>query len=506
MDKRVLIKNSGIGLLQYVLTAVIALVSVPVFIHRLGLELYGSFALVSVIGNLGLLTNLGLNSSLLVHISRQGKCRESDHDIVGTQIILSVIISLFIILTVVFRGPIIRNLFSVPEQHVAEAMKLLIYLVFANAFLLLGQTFSAIIDALQKIYLTNISQFVYSIIYWGGMILAVSMGGGLVSLGLIALFSSIVWFLLLFFVSGYYWGKLDLIGFKGHFFEVLRKQISYGSKIYLSGLAGFMFEPLSKILLSNFIGINSVALFEIGLKIKSQVSGLIAKAVYPFFPFIANSEDNNILKKRVFDLSKKIQILVIPASIVLGFILTILVKLWIGGENLYQTSLFVTVMTVTVILFSSPILPVYHYMFAKDMADKNIWIQLYSVVVNLLVFFVLYKKIGLFTILVSNTLGFFASYAMGNYYHYKYLGAAFIEEWHLYLKIICFGIVCSAVCLGIRLTIQVSLWDIIIYPVFVSASFVLYVRWLKLISTRDLEQYFGTMPVFKNSLVRILIA
>ena len=52
--KKVLINNSISGVCQLVITALLTFFSIPVFIHKLGTDLYGVFALVSVIGNLHL--------------------------------------------------------------------------------------------------------------------------------------------------------------------------------------------------------------------------------------------------------------------------------------------------------------------------------------------------------------------------------------------------------------------------------------------------------------------
>ena len=54
--KKVLINNSISGVCQLVITALLTFFSIPVFIHKLGTDLYGVFALVSVIGNLNLLS------------------------------------------------------------------------------------------------------------------------------------------------------------------------------------------------------------------------------------------------------------------------------------------------------------------------------------------------------------------------------------------------------------------------------------------------------------------
>src|SRR5665647_1555287 len=117
MTNKLLVKNSFIGIIQFILTAVLTLISVPIFIHKLGMELYGIFAIVSVIGNLNLLTNFGLNGALLVYVAKQGKCRESDHDIVVTQIIMVLLTVIFTLLAVIFSDLIIKDVFKIPSQY-----------------------------------------------------------------------------------------------------------------------------------------------------------------------------------------------------------------------------------------------------------------------------------------------------------------------------------------------------------------------------------------------------
>ncbi len=505
MSRNIIIRNSAAGLLQFILTAVLTLIVVPIFIHKLGIELYGIFAVVSIIGNLNLLTNFGLNNSLLIYVAKQGKCNESDLDIVVTQILILIIVMFFIFIITFFKGFIVQNLFSIPAKFSDESESLLIYLALANGILLFGQTFTAIMDSVQKVYLTSLCQFIYSTIYWGGIITVVSFGGSLNEIGIVILTSAISWFIIVFIISRNIWGKLDLRNLGKDFKRIAFKQLSYGTKIYVSGLVGFLFEPLSKILLSNFIGLNAVAFFEIGMKLKGQISGILTKIIYPMLPFIANRQDNQDLKDKIFDLSKKLQLLVIPISIAIAFSLPILVKLWIGAEHYQQAAIFAITMSITALMFSVPILPIYQYLAAKNLADKNIWIQLSSVIVNIVIFFTLYKFLDVYTILIANTIAFITSYFMGNYYQYKFLHIYFKNERSFYLKLFYYSVPVILLCLIIKYLFQVSYFDILIYPFIICISFVVFIRISKLITLNDLEIYLGTIPVLKNTLTRILI-
>lgn len=505
MEKSLLIKNSASGVLQFVLTATLTFISVPLFIGKLGLELYGVWAVVAVIGNLNVLTNFGLNRALVVFVAQQGKSKKSDLDIMVTQIILFCLIVFFGLIVVVNKAFIVNTILSIPHIYSQNAQQLLLLLVLANGFLLLGQTFTAVIDANQKMYITYSCQFIYSLIYWVSQITILFLGGGLFEIGLCALFAAMVWFLILYVIYRKIWGKLDLEGLLGNFKVVAKKQISYGSKIYISGLTGFMFEPLSKILLSKFIGVDVVAIFEIGLKVKNQLNGFLVKLLNPLFPYISQEKDNRNLHLKINDLTLKIQLAVIPISIALLFTLKILIELWLGKDNLEQITVFVITMTVTLIMLQPSVLPIYQYLQSKNLADKTIYVQLASVLVNALVFLLSYKIIGVYAILISNSLGLFAAYIICNYYKYKYLNFSIFKEIKYYTKL---GLLASALliqCIIVRYYLEYSIWDLIIYPTILGISSIVLIRWMKLITILDLQRYFESLPYLKNKLSKLLI-
>jgi O-antigen/teichoic acid export membrane protein len=506
MAKSLLIKNSIYGVIQLLLTAILTFVSVPLFIGKLGLELYGVWAVVAVVGNLNVLTNFGLNRALVVFVAQQGKSKESDLDIAITQIILFCLIGLFAIIVLVNKAFIVNTILSIPTSYSQDAQQLLVVLVIANGFLLLGQTFTSVIDANQKMYITNSCQFIYSLIYWVSQIVILYLGGGLFEIGLGALFAAIVWFFLLYVIYRKMWGKLNLEGLWRNFKLVTKKQIAYGSKIYISGLTGFLFEPLSKIFLSKFIGVDAVAIFEIGLKVKNQLNGFLVKLLNPLFPYIAQEKDDINLHVKINDLILKIQLVVIPITITLFFILKILIKLWLGTDNLDQITLFVVTMTVTLIMLQPSVLPVYQYLQSKNLAEKTIYVQLASVLVNALVFLLSYNIMGVYAILISNSLGLFAAYIMCNYYKYKYLHFSIIKELNYYIKLFMLSLILLIQCLLVRYYLTFNIWDLVIYPIIVVVSFVYLVRWLKLISANDLQRYFETMPYIKNKLSKLLIS
>lgn len=487
-EKKVLIGNSLSGVFQLVITALLTFFSIPVFISKLGTELYGVFALVSVIGNLNAFTNLGLDVSLTKFIAEQGKSIESDKDImVSLGLSLSLIIPISII-AFFLRSFLLSNLLHIPAEYYKQAEVLFCFLLPANAILLIGQTFIAVFNGMQRIYLSNIIQLIYSCIYWGGIITAVFMGYQLAAVGMIIFIAALIWLIVSIYVFFQYWGRIRTRIYKTNLLRNARKQIKYGVKIYTSGVVAFFNEPLFKILISNYFGVNAVAYFEIALKIRGQVTGLFNKLMQPLFPYISKQSDKAFIATLLRTTTGKIFWLILPFCCMLFISCHDIITLWIGVD-IDNYSLFVTGIVVPYLLFSPLTLPIYYYLLGKNHPEKAIIIQFSSVVVNVISFYTLYHFIGIYTIVLSNVLSYFASYLLGIHYQKKYLQIKYNVEWrNIYklLKILFFYVLIFCV----QQYISNNLISISVTIIMISGiTLVLYKRF-QIITPKDIEHYF----------------
>ena len=170
----------------------------------------------------------------------------------------------------------------------------------------------SVLDALQKIYISSLLQIIYNIFYWGLIITVLLLGFKLPEIGFAIFIAATIWFIISIISSIRVWGVLSFIGLKKHFKASAKKQLNYGLKIYASGLIGFFYEPLSKILISNFIGVAEVGFFDIALRLRGQLWGFIGKIFYPLFPFISEQKDKSIIQKYIHDLEQKTFFILCP--------------------------------------------------------------------------------------------------------------------------------------------------------------------------------------------------
>lgn len=438
MNKKIFTINSLSGVGQIAVNAILTFISLPVLIKFLGIEKYAVFALVSVIGNLGVFTNLGLNTSLIGFLSKQGKHIESNYDIVVTITLISLISILFIIPAFVFNDFLLFNVLGVPFNDIQESKTLFGFLILANFLLLLGQTFTAILDSLSKVYLTSLFQITYSLTYWILILFAVISGYPLGAVGISAFIAAFLWLMLVTIAALKVWGGLELGGLRNNLNRIIRKQLNQGIKIYASGLLSFCYEPLTKILISTFIGINEVGYFDIAIKIKSQIYGVITKIVYPVFPLIAKTNNSDRLKELIQSFQQKILLLIMPIIISVVFCAKPFVILWLPGDGVELISIGVIFITTTFLL-NITILPAYYYYLAKDRALNVVLIQLVNVSTNILIIGISYKYIGFYSALLGVSLSILFGMALSYYFQNKYLSSFILDSWSKGLKI---GIIC----------------------------------------------------------------
>lgn len=147
VDKKLLTKNSLSGFVQKIIIAVVTFMAIPIFIRTKGTQIYGIYATISVLGELGRLTELGFNKTLVKFLSNQGRTKESSQDIiVATLVVLILLVPLTVFLFFADNF-ILLNVLKIPKADIYQSRQLYYYAVSANSLLLLGALYSSVIES-----------------------------------------------------------------------------------------------------------------------------------------------------------------------------------------------------------------------------------------------------------------------------------------------------------------------------------------------------------------------
>lgn len=504
MMRKILLINSSSGVLQIFVGMLLVFFTIPVFLNKLGAELFGVYSILLLIGNVNSLANFGLISSLLKFVAEQGKSVESDHDIIVTFIILVCIISFLSLVAFSFREFIMADIFGIDQKFIVkDTIWLYNSLVISNFLMFIGQIGTVVLDAQQKIYLTNLYQVIYSILYWGLILLVLSIFSNLQYIGISIIISSLIWFLLVLYSFWKYWGKLQYSGIFYEFRTVFKKNFSYGMKLYISGILYFLFEPLSKILVSNFVGLKEVGLLDIVLRIRTQIWSVISKFFYPLLPYISQERDGSKLSAFITDLEQKMVFLFLPLIIIVIFVANPFIQLWIGRDvDLIANGI---ILLVPAHIAGLLLLPHYQFLTVKGYPGKTIVLQAVNAGVNILIFFLLLPYLDYYAIIFANFSAILISTFVNMYYQKKYLNSFIFSslkdfiKWSAVFIVLCLtGIILSSL-------IENKIHLILFLLCAISLVSLLLFRILRVFNINDIHKYFGFSGSVSKFIERLII-
>jgi O-antigen/teichoic acid export membrane protein len=426
VDKKLLTRNSLSGFIQKIIIAVVTFLAIPIFIRTKGTQVYGIFATIGVLGELGRLTELGFNKTLVKFLSVQGKTRESSQDIiVASSVVLSLLIPLTVFLFLADNF-ILTLVLKIPKADLSQSRQFYYYAVSANFFLLLGSLYSSVIESQRLIYKINQLQLIYSLLYWGLIILAILLGFGLREIGMAIFISAFIWFILIVGMLKYTWGHFDLTGFRGYLKVSLKKLTNYSLKIYVSSLLGFFEEPLIKILVSHFFGIKYVGFLDVGIRVKSQLYRLLQTLVYPLFQLFSELTDKKNISFIMKDIEEKLFLLITPLCIVLATCSGSFIHLWLGSS---ESSIILSVIFISVgaLLLQLTILPTLYYLTIYHPVIL-LFTQIVGIVVSILIVYVGHFFIGYSSVYLSFVGSYLVDLFMRLYYQKKFLNCTLFSD------------------------------------------------------------------------------
>lgn len=488
--------NSLSGGIQLILNSLLIFAALPLMIKKLGAELYGIFSLLLLIGNLNTFINLGLNTTLIKFLAEQGKTRDSDKDILVSITLLLVLLIPISILCFIFSDFILLQILKIPLKYFTVETKTIYYLLLlSNILVLLGQIFSAVLDSIQKIYLSNMLQTVYNFLYWGLILTSLYLFNNLAGVGWGIFIAAVFWFISVAYYSLKSWGKLDVSGIKEEFWSCAKKQLSYSLKLYSSGVIGFFFEPFSKIMLAHFIGIREVGFLDVAFRFKTMIWNLITKILYPIFPYISSITDYTHLRNFIHDVEQKLAFLIIPVVAIVIYVTYPFVNIWLGKnvEIISISTLFIT----TAYLFVIIVLPVYQYFMVKGQPGKTVLMQSLNVIINGLVFLLAYKNFGYYGIIISNLSASASSLMLCLYYQKKSLNSLIFNDFRQLSKFVIILVLLLVSGFLLNTLLQGDIVKIIIFPLFFSVVSLLLYRLFNVFNENDVKKYFGNNPLQK---------
>jgi len=410
------------GAAQIVLNAGLLLLVVRMIIATLGMEAYGVYALVTAVGALGIFAGFGFNTSLIKYLAEQQDRRAGTYDILAALVIIGGASLVVAAAALVFDEFVLVHVLNISRGLITPGVRFFYgACVGANLLLLLGQVPAAVLDAQQKVYMTNGIQLGTGVLGKGLMILSLAVAPALSWLGWIMLASAAAALILLTLFAVRTWGSFSAPRWPRMIWPTARKHFAYGRAVYATSIVGFFYESVTKVFISHWAGLTEVGYFDLALRIRNPIWAVLERVAYPAMPKIAGTRERDDIRRTVEEAEQKLAMIAVPAGVAAAFMSGPAVALWLGDG---LTPVVVSIIfVVSTNLISVLFVPLYQFLMVKGYPGRALLLQSVNLFVTVAGIAVLVPLFGYYGAMAAYCIAVLGSAGGCMWYQYTLLGS-----------------------------------------------------------------------------------
>lgn len=311
----------------------------PLYLHLLGYEQYGVWLCLATVLTFTQLGNLGIGPAVMKLVAEE----YGRGDILGIQRYITtacvlLCVSGTVVLTVILalRRQIIA-LFALSGENAQVALWLLPHIGILSICVLIGQMFGGVLSGLGRMDLVN-----YRILLARAINLCVSvgllcLGCGIRSLLIGRTVAELTTYLAVFLcirrmihIRILQIPRLDILRCK--------RLLRFGGAILGSSLLNMLFGPMNKIIISRYLGVASIPIYEMAFRGSKQIKSLVTAGHNVMIPEISRISSKMTLqaRRRISDLYRRSQQLIVllgtPTYAALALLAPVFLRLWLGDK------------------------------------------------------------------------------------------------------------------------------------------------------------------------------
>jgi O-antigen/teichoic acid export membrane protein len=404
-------KNSILNIILLLVGLVISFFLTPFIVNKLGTSLYGLYGLIISLTGYLVVLDLGLGNTLTKYTSEYYTLKKYDElsETASTLLVIYAVIGLAgIFLT--FLLSLFLPLFHVPIQYLS---------ISKWAFVLSGITFAVslplslyggLIAGLQRYDIKAYIGIAVTVINAGITLFVLFIGGRLISLILINLFSQLLIGIVSIGAVKRLYGYNIKIKFNLFRKNRVKELFLFSASVFIIQIAGILSFNTDTIVIGYFLTLEAVALYTIAQKLIRLLTGLVFQLVdvlFPAFSALAAVGDN---KKIILYYINAIEIaLVLSAPVFIGFLVfgKNLLTLWVG--NKFGTGYTVLIILSVAMFFHYPAHIGALLLIGMKRHKTLSFITIIDAISNLIISIVLVKPFGINGVAMGTAIALFVS-------------------------------------------------------------------------------------------------
>ena len=331
IQKRRLLINAIMSVVQVVVTSGILFVLYRFLIRTIGVEKLGIWSVVLSTSSVAGIANLGLSGSVVKFVAKYlARDEQKTVAIVIQTAIISVGIFCGLILLIVY--PFASWLLSlvIPSNNLGEAISILPYSLISLWIMLIMGTLQSGFDGSQRISLRSII-FMTSTLFHLILSFVMVPRYGLMGLAYARVIQTFMLFAGSWFILKRIILMLPIIPCQWDK-KIFREMIGYGLNFQIISITRMLCEPVTKALLSRFGGLSMVGYYEMADRMIKQLRALIVSANQVLVPAIADLQERspNFVQKIYKDNYYLMFYITLPFFSTIIILIPLISKIWLG--------------------------------------------------------------------------------------------------------------------------------------------------------------------------------
>ncbi len=334
-SSRVVARSAFFNLLGFGISILYMVFLVPLVVRYVGVEEYGLWTLLLALTGYVGLVDLGIGTSFVPYIARYASL--GSHDDVNKVILHGLLFyTLFSVLILgigYFISPWLFALVRIPVPYLESARSLFLVALVGFAFSTIAGVFGSVLNALQRMDSYNIFLSVVLLGKFGAILIALSLGYGLFGLMMADLIVTAASLAPLLVLTRKHFPRLAL-KWQGYDSVMMKTLLKFGTQLQVSRLAEAIQAHFDKLILSRFIGLSAVSMYDFGSRPGGRLRSLPLTAVSSLVPAVSALDAADNRARILAGLIRSTRYLAIVSVPLFAYFMCFaddVVYVWLGG-------------------------------------------------------------------------------------------------------------------------------------------------------------------------------
>ncbi|RME43639.1 MAG: hypothetical protein D6791_15000 [Chloroflexi bacterium] len=331
-----LLSNSGFNIAGVTVSTLVAVLVTPFLLAQLGSKLFGVWALLGVLITVGQLLDVGTSRALVRDIARyraRGRWSLISRDVnsVGWPLVG---LTCLIMLVGMALAPQIARLLGVPEEVQGAALLPLRLMLLTLPVQVLALLLAATHEGAQRMMVTSAALLTNRLLFATGAVLSVWLGGELIGVTFSYLLGLSAQVLILLAAIPWVTPSLRVTPRLARTRSLLRA-FRFGRSFFLMGVVALGFSATNKLALAHWVGLESVAYYELATIIALQLfnfSLAVGRAFYPAVSATVLESGMDGVRHLYTRATRVLTLLLVPVAAALIALALPLVRAWLAAS------------------------------------------------------------------------------------------------------------------------------------------------------------------------------